>query len=61
MLLTVELVDEYTVAICGDEQGLAHLIQRLEVIKERGGHEHLMSPAWVGGSCLIKPKALVAR
>lgn len=48
MLLTVERHDDDTVEIYGDEQGLAHLIQRLEVIKEHGGHEHLMSPAWGG-------------
>lgn len=48
MLLTIECRGEDTIEIYGDEEGLAYLIQRLEVVKQHGGHEHLMTPAWGG-------------
>lgn len=48
MLLTVEYDAKGAVEIHCDEEGLASLIARLSALKERGGHEHLMTPAWGG-------------
>ncbi len=54
MLLTVEYKKE-EVEIYADVQGLDLLIERLLLLKKRGGHEHLMTPSW-GGNELTEQK-----
>ncbi len=55
MLLTVEHKlgtggnpNEAEVEIFCDREGLDLLLRKLSVLKERGGHVHLMSPSWAG-------------
>jgi len=48
MLLTVEYDKPGTVGIYCDKEGLDLLISRLVKLKERGGHDHLMTPSWAG-------------
>jgi hypothetical protein len=49
MILTVELNRaKESVEIYCDKEGLELLRRRLEVLSERGGHEHLMTPSWAG-------------
>jgi hypothetical protein len=53
MLLTVELRDgdkpgRAEVALCLDDEGLEVLVRRLERLRGRRDHEHLMTPAWAG-------------
>jgi len=48
MLLTVEYSPKGVVEIHCDEEGLDLLMSRLSVLKERGGHDHLKTPAWAG-------------
>lgn len=53
MLLTVELRDgdkpgRAEVALCLDEEGLEVLIRKLEHLRGREEHDHLMTPAWAG-------------
>jgi hypothetical protein len=48
MLLTVEYDARGVVEIHCDEEGLDSLIERLSTLRKRGGHEHLMTPAWAG-------------
>ena len=47
MTLTVEYVDD-VVEIFADREGLDSLIQTLQRLRERGGHDHLMTPSWAG-------------
>lgn len=48
MILTVEYDDADTVEIHCDQEGLSFLIGRLVLLRDRGGHEHLMTPSWSG-------------
>ena len=48
MLLTVEYNKEDGVEIHCDSEGLELLVSKLNVLKQHGGHEHLMTPAWAG-------------
>lgn len=53
MVLTVELRDgnkagHAEVALCVDDEGLEVLIRKLERLRGRRDHEHLMTPAWAG-------------
>jgi len=47
MLLTVEYNDDVLEMFC-DEQGIDLLIEKLNVLKKQGGHDHLMTPSWAG-------------
>lgn len=50
MKLTVELEkgDNPEVAICFDGEGLELLMSKLEWLRKRVDHIHLMTPAWAG-------------
>ena len=53
MILTVELQHQSDgiageVAICCDEQGLEVLINKLERLRRKNDHIHLMTPSWAG-------------
>lgn len=53
MLLTVELklcgvTAPAEVAICCDEQGLNLLIEKLQRLRGKQEHIHLMTPSWAG-------------
>lgn len=55
MLLTVEhklgsngRLDQAEVEIYCDKDGLDLLLHELAILKEKGGHVHLMSPSWAG-------------
>ena len=48
MLLTVEYNEKGVVEIHCDQEGLESLLTKLGLLKERGGHEHLKTPAWAG-------------
>jgi hypothetical protein len=54
MILTVEVERDSAgnvpaeVAICFDEQGLDLLMQRLERLRGKRDHSHLMTPSWSG-------------
>jgi Immunity protein 32 len=55
MLLTVEhklgenrRLSEAEIEIYCDRDGLDLLLRKLTILKEKGGHVHLMSPAWSG-------------
>jgi hypothetical protein len=47
MTLTVEYADE-VVEVFADKDGIDVLIGSLLPLKERGGHDHLMTPSWAG-------------
>ncbi len=47
MTLTVEYADE-VVELFADRDGLDVLIRALQRLRERGGHDHLMTPSWAG-------------
>ena len=63
MLLTVEIEKPDNgkisniaeVAICFDDDGLEHFIRRLESLRNRIDHEHLMTPSY-GGEDLTENK-----
>ena len=53
MILTVELKNHAEkpvaeVAICCDEEGLNFLIEKLERLRGKRDHTHLMTPSWAG-------------
>lgn len=50
MKLTVELQkgEHPEVALCFDAEGLDLLIRKLEHLRSKGVHLHLMTPAWAG-------------
>lgn len=53
MVLTVELRDggkpgSAEVALCLDDEGLEVLVRKLERLRGRREHDHLMTPAWAG-------------
>ena len=49
MLLTVEYNDSKAfVQIHFDAEGLDLFIQRLQLLKKHGGHDHLKTPSWAG-------------
>ena len=53
MVLTVELKyhdskDSTEVAICCDEEGLDLLIEKLQRLRGKRDHTHLMTPSWAG-------------
>lgn len=48
-MLTVEVNDpEQRVEIYFDDEGLRVLRRSLEILAQRGGHDHLMTPSWAG-------------
>jgi hypothetical protein len=55
MLLTVEYDPKGVIEVHCDEEGLNLIIERLATLRQRGGHEHLMTPAW-GGNELTEEK-----
>ena len=53
MILTVELKKQTDgapeeVAICFDQQGLEHLVSKLQRLSGKKDHSHLMTPSWAG-------------
>ena len=50
MKLTVELQrgEHPEIALCFDAEGLDLLIRKLEHLREKVDHLHLMTPAWAG-------------
>jgi hypothetical protein len=53
MILTVELkcrpgASPAEVAICFDEDGLENLIKKLDRLRGKRDHTHLMTPSWAG-------------
>jgi len=50
MTLTVEITRDADpeVAIAFDSEGLEHLIRKLNSLRDRIDHLHLMTPAWAG-------------
>lgn len=50
MILTVELekAEHPGVALCFDREGLDLLIAKLEALRNRPDHMHLMTPSWAG-------------
>lgn len=53
MLLTVELQDgnkpgRAEVAVCLDDEGLEFLVRKLQGLRGRKEHVHLMTPSWAG-------------
>lgn len=50
MLFAVEVVEGGVAEVYLDEEGLDLLVDRLEKLREhaRPGHDHLMTPSWVG-------------
>lgn len=36
------------IAIMCDADGLAALVEQLEILRRNGGHVHLMTPSWAG-------------
>ncbi len=48
MLFTVEYDRKGMIEIHVDREGVDLLLDRLRKLKERGGHDHLMTPSWSG-------------
>ncbi|MDT8071089.1 MAG: Imm32 family immunity protein [Terriglobia bacterium] len=46
-MLTVEYGNDVVEINC-DEPGLDLLIRKLQLLKQHGGHQHLMTPSWAG-------------
>jgi hypothetical protein len=47
-MLTFECNSDQQLEIYCDRDGLATLQRELDILKERGGHAHLMTPSWAG-------------
>jgi CYTH domain-containing protein len=47
-MLTFEYSLDQQLEIYCDQEGLATLLRELGILKERGGHAHLMTPSWAG-------------
>ena len=52
-MITTEIKDisnneSSEVEIYLDREGLSLLIQKLKILESKGGHVHLMTPAWAG-------------
>lgn len=47
-MLTFEYDPEAQLEIYCDHDGLETLLRELIILKERGGHAHLMTPSWAG-------------
>lgn len=49
MIFTVEWNErQQAVEIYCDTEGVLSFIRRLEALRQSGGHEHFMTPAWAG-------------
>jgi hypothetical protein len=47
-MLTFEYNTDEQLEVYCDRDGLESLLRELVILKERGGHTHLMTPSWAG-------------